>query len=94
MALCQTPEAAQQKLLMDILETNKDTAIGTSYDFAGIHSIADFQNKVPVSSWENIQDMAKAMEQGKKDQLLQDSRNILSSPAAQRELANSSPKAP
>ena len=69
MALCQTPEAAQQELLMDIMETNKDTAIGKLYNFAGIHSIADFQSKVPVSSWENIQDMAKAMEQGKKDQL-------------------------
>ncbi len=43
----------QNKILMKILQENKDCELGKKYDFANIHSIEEFQDKVPLSTFED-----------------------------------------
>ena len=43
----------QIKLLLRILEQNKDTEYGRKYGFADIHSIEEYQKKVPVSVYDD-----------------------------------------
>ena len=49
------PNEVQQELLFDLLETAKDTEIGKSYDFNSIKSYREFANRVPISSYEEIE---------------------------------------
>ncbi len=42
-----------EKLLLRILEQNKDTEYGRKYGFANIHSIEEYQKKVPVSVYDD-----------------------------------------
>ena len=43
----------QEETLLNIMERNKDTEIGKKYGFADIKTIADFQKKVPISTFES-----------------------------------------
>ena len=43
----------QNKILMEILRRNKDCELGKKYDFANIHSIEEYQDKVPLSTFED-----------------------------------------
>ena len=47
------PIKENEKLLFHILEKNKDTEYGKKYGFAQIHSIEDYQKKVPVSVYDD-----------------------------------------
>jgi hypothetical protein len=49
------PNEVQQELLFDLLETAKDTEIGKKYDFNGIKSYREFSNRIPISSYEEIE---------------------------------------
>lgn len=42
-----------EKLLFRILEDNKDTEYGKKYDFANIHSIEEYRQKVPFSTYDD-----------------------------------------
>ena len=43
----------QEMVLRMIMERNKDCELGRKYGFAGIHSIKEFQDKVPISTFED-----------------------------------------
>ncbi|MCH5198890.1 MAG: GH3 auxin-responsive promoter family protein [Oscillospiraceae bacterium] len=43
----------QNKILMKIVHDNENCMLGKKYDFKNIHSIEDFQNKVPLSTFED-----------------------------------------
>ncbi len=47
--------ALSEELLLRLLDENKDTEYGKMYDFANIHSIAEYQQKVPFSSYGDYQ---------------------------------------
>lgn len=47
------PMKYNTELLMHILEDNKCTEYGKKYDFANIHSVEEFQKKVPVSMYDD-----------------------------------------
>ncbi|MCR5746072.1 MAG: GH3 auxin-responsive promoter family protein [Lachnospiraceae bacterium] len=51
--LCRDPQKYNNELLMRILNDNKDTEYGKRYGFADIHSVEDFQNKVPVTKYDD-----------------------------------------
>ncbi len=51
------PNEVQNELLLDLIETAKDTQIGRQYDFASIHSYETFKERVPIRAYEDIQDM-------------------------------------
>ena len=43
----------QEAILQKIMEENKDCELGKKYDFANIHSIKEFQDKVPLSTFDD-----------------------------------------
>jgi len=47
------PMKHNTNLLMKILQDNKDTEYGRKYGFADIHSVEEFQQKVPVTSYDD-----------------------------------------
>lgn len=51
--MAQEPMKANEKLLMEILQKNKDTEYGKKYDFANIHSAEEYRRKVPVSVYDD-----------------------------------------
>jgi len=65
-AAAQDPRGANEKLLLRILDDNKDTEYGRKYGFADIHSIEEFREKVPFSNYDDyfpyIQRMVKNKE--------------------------------
>jgi hypothetical protein len=44
---------SNKNLLMQILRDNQNTEYGKKYDFANIHSIEEFQEKVPYTTFDD-----------------------------------------
>jgi hypothetical protein len=51
--MAEDPMKENEKLLFRILEQNKDTEYGRKYGFADIHSVEEYQKKVPVSVYDD-----------------------------------------
>jgi len=51
--LTKNPMTAQKKLLMELLDANKDTEYGKKYGFADITSVEEYQQRVPVTEYED-----------------------------------------
>lgn len=47
------PMKYNEGLLLKIIEDNKDTEYGKKYDFENIKSIEDYQNKVPITAYDD-----------------------------------------
>jgi GH3 auxin-responsive promoter len=71
-ALCRTPAQAQERLLRQILETNADTEFGRRHGFGGITTFRDFQERVPIASYEDLEPYITAEMQGQSNQLTRD----------------------
>ena len=54
-------------LLMQLLEDNKDTEYGKRYGFAKIHSIEEYQKRVPVITYDDIAPYLERMMDGEKN---------------------------
>lgn len=50
------PNEVQQELLSSLIDISKDTEVGKKYDFSSIKSYRTFADRVPISSYEDIQD--------------------------------------
>ena len=50
------PNEVQQELLSSLIDISKDTEVGKKYDFSSIKSYKTFADRVPISSYEDIQD--------------------------------------
>jgi hypothetical protein len=59
------PHAVQQNFLRNILQNNENTEFGKLYNFADIKNETDFQNKVPLFSYEELEQFIKKMISGK-----------------------------
>lgn len=55
------PMKEQEKLLLDLLADNKDTEYGKKYGFEEITSIRDFQEKVPVTEYNDYESYIERM---------------------------------
>lgn len=51
--MTKNPMAVQTKLLMELLQENKDTEYGKKYGFGEIKSIEEYQEKVPVTEYDH-----------------------------------------
>jgi GH3 auxin-responsive promoter len=71
-ALCRTPTQAQDHLLRQLLETNADTEFGRRHGFGGITSFQQFQEQVPISTYEDLEPYITAAMQGQPNQLTKD----------------------
>jgi hypothetical protein len=68
-ALCRTPVQAQDRLLRQILETNADTEFGRHHGFGGITSFQRFQERVPISAYEDLEPYITKEMSGRPNQL-------------------------
>jgi hypothetical protein len=71
-ALCRTPVQAQDRLLRQILETNAETEFGRRHGFGAITSFRDFQERVPIASYEDLEPYITAEMNGRPNQLTKD----------------------
>lgn len=66
--MTKSPMVVQEKLLMKILSDSKDTEFGKKYGFDQIHSIRDYQERVPLTTFDDyapyIERMTKYGERG------------------------------
>src|SRR5918992_801001 len=71
-SLCRTPVQAQDGLLRQVLETNADTEFGRRFGFGGITSFRQFQERVPISTYEDLEPYITAEMNGRPNQLTKD----------------------
>lgn len=64
------PTEIQEKILMKIVDENKDTEYGKKYKFSDIHSIKDFQDLVPLSTYDDYDDYVQRMLNGEKNLIM------------------------
>ena len=58
---CRKPMEVNKELLLKIIRDNEDTEYGKKYDFKNIHSIEDYQKKVPVTKYADYSENIKRM---------------------------------
>ncbi len=65
----ENPEEVQKEQLFDLIKKSKDTQHGKYYDFASIKSIKDFQDRVPVQKYEQMEHVIDKIRHGEKNVL-------------------------
>ena len=68
-AMCKNPQEAQRRLLHRIVGENTDTEFGRRHGFGRIGSLAEFQDAVPISSYDDLEPFIEAESQGAPRQL-------------------------
>jgi hypothetical protein len=63
------PAQSQQRLLRRILGTNAETEFGRRHGFGGITTFREFQERVPISSYEDLEPYVNAAMLGQPNQL-------------------------
>lgn len=58
------PNEVQEELLMSLLRTAENTAFGRQYDFASVRTYNTFAERVPVSSYEELEPMIEQTRRG------------------------------
>lgn len=67
-ALCR-PQAVQERKLFRYLEANRRSEFGRRYRFADIRSLGEFQDRVPLSSYENYTEALERLRAGARNVL-------------------------
>lgn len=67
----------QEKLLLRLLRRNADTDVGRRYDFASIRSAAEYQQRVPLSTYEDYLPAIQAINEGQSQVLTQEAVLLL-----------------
>jgi len=57
----------QEKLLFSLLKTAENTLFGKEHHFGEIQSVRDFQEKVPISDYEDLKPYIERIKNGEKD---------------------------
>jgi hypothetical protein len=68
-ALCGTPVQAQDRLLREILEANAGTEFGRRHGFGDITSFQQFQERVPIAAYEDLEPYITEEMNGRPNQL-------------------------
>ena len=61
------PVETQKEVFKNIIAIAKDTEFGKDHGFAGIHTFADFQKKVPVRDYEDLKSYVEKVVKGESD---------------------------
>jgi hypothetical protein len=64
--------SAQEKVLSNILKANQDCEYGREFEFKGIGSIREFQERVPVCTYEDLEGRIERMKEGEENVLTSD----------------------
>lgn len=62
----------QQKLLLSLVRNAEKTLFGRAYGFSEIHSVEDFQNRVPITDYEALSPFIKKLKHGDRNILWTD----------------------
>ena len=68
--ICEDPQKYNNELLMKILEENRDTEFGKKMGFADIHSVGEYQSRVPLSSYDDYAEYIIRMTEDGEDNLI------------------------
>lgn len=63
------PARMQSSRLLDMVSSNEETAFGKEHDFAGIRSVADFRERVPVRAYEEFEPYIERIRRGERSVL-------------------------
>lgn len=63
---------SQDKLLLSIIRKNENTAYGTKHDFKSIKTIKDYQKKVPIITYDDIEPYVEMLKNGAQNILTKD----------------------
>ena len=66
---CAAPADTQQKLLVQLLSKNSDTEYGRIHGFVDISNLRDFQERVPIAGYEDLQPYVQKAMAGEAKQL-------------------------
>ena len=58
------PNEVQEELLMNLLRTAENTVVGKHYDFTSIKSYSTFAERIPISTYEDIEKFIEQTRQG------------------------------
>jgi hypothetical protein len=61
------PNEVQEELLMNLIRRAENTVVGTQYDFSSITSYTTFSERVPLSSYEELQPLIERTRQGEQN---------------------------
>ena len=61
------PNEVQEELLMNLIRDSENTIIGQRYDYESIHSYATFTERVPVSTYEELQPLIERTRKGEQN---------------------------
>lgn len=64
------PVETQEKILKEIIEKNKDTEYGKKCNFKDVHSVKDFQDIVPLSTYDDYSDYVDRMINNREQNLM------------------------
>jgi len=61
------PNEVQDEIFKKLIQTAKNTEFGNKYDFASIQSLEQFQERVPIQTYEELHPMIERMMRGEKN---------------------------
>jgi hypothetical protein len=61
------PNEVQEELLMNLINASKNTFLGKKYDYASINSYATFAERIPISTYEELQPLIERTRQGEQN---------------------------
>ncbi len=61
------PNEVQEELLMNLIRTSESTFVGKNYDFFTIRSYQTFNERVPISAYEDLQPLIEKTRQGEQN---------------------------
>ena len=63
------PHEVQEELLMNLLRSSENTILGKNYDYASIKSYQTFSERIPISSYEDIEPLIERTRKGEQNVL-------------------------
>jgi hypothetical protein len=61
------PNEVQEELLMSLLRVSENTEIGKQYDFGSVRSYQTFQERIPISTYEDLEPMIERTRKGEQN---------------------------
>ncbi|MBG6060680.1 hypothetical protein IWX83_000445 [Flavobacterium sp. CG_9.1] len=61
------PNEVQEELLMNLIQSSKNTVLGKEYDYASIKSYANFAERVPIATYEELQPLIERTRKGEQN---------------------------
>lgn len=70
------PLGSQQRVLAEFIRRSRDTVYGKKYGFKSIHSISDYQSRVPINTYETLRPYIDCLMRGE-DNILTAGKTVL-----------------